>query len=71
MAWHVVPVAASERRLQHAMAPGWSDFEDAVQASCAEDVEAAYLVTRNKWDLRAAATRVVTPAELVALVRRP
>lgn len=53
------------------MAPGWSDFEDAVQASCAEDVEAAYLVTRNKWDLRAAATRVVTPAELVALVRRP
>lgn len=59
-----------EDRLRHALAFGWKDFEDALQAACAESAEAEYLVTRNKRDFKQAHLKVVTPAELVALVDR-
>lgn len=59
-----------EDRLRHALAFGWKDFEDAVQAACAESAEAEYLVTRNKRDFKKAHLKVVTPAEFVALIGR-
>lgn len=63
----VVPV--DEDRLRHALAADWADFEDAVQAACAEKAEADYLVTRNKADFRKSAVKAVTPAELLAVLR--
>jgi predicted nucleic acid-binding protein len=63
----VVPV--DEDRLRHALAADWADFEDAVQAACAEKAEAHYLVTRNKADFRKSAVKAVTPAELLATLR--
>jgi len=62
----LVPV--DEDRIRHALAAKWPDFEDAVQAACAEKAEADYLVTRNKRDFRRSAVRPVTPAELLALL---
>lgn len=62
----VVPV--DQERLRHALALDWSDFEDAVQAACAEAAGADYLVTRNKKDFRASPVTALTPAELVALI---
>lgn len=60
-------VSVDGDRLRHALGLGWKDFEDAVQAACAEAGEADYLVTRDKKGFRAATVRVLTPGELVAL----
>lgn len=63
----LVPV--DEDRLRHALAANWADFEDAVQAACAEKAEVDYLVTRNKADFRESAVKTVTPAELLAVLQ--
>lgn len=62
----VVPV--DQDRLRHALALNWPDFEDAVQAACAESAGADYLVTRNKKDFQQSPVTAVTPAELIALI---
>ena len=62
----VVPV--DEDRVRHALALNWADFEDAVQAACAEKAEADYLVTRDKKGFRQSPVKTVTPAELLALI---
>jgi predicted nucleic acid-binding protein len=61
-------VAVDEDRIRHALAMNWADFEDAVQAACAEKAEADYLVTRDKRGFKGSVVRAVTPAELVALI---
>jgi predicted nucleic acid-binding protein len=63
----VVPV--DEDRLRRALEMNWKDFEDAVQAACAEAVAADYLVTRDRKGFRAATVAVVTPGELLALLQ--
>jgi len=60
-------VSVDGDRLRHALSLDWKDFEDAVQAACAEAAEADYLVTRDKKGFRAATVRVLTPGELLAL----
>ena len=62
----VVPV--DEDRIRHALAMNWTDFEDAVQAACAEKAEAEYFVTRDKRGFKKSPVKIVTPAELLALV---
>ncbi len=61
-------VAVDEDRVRHALALNWTDFEDAVQAASAEAAEADYLVTRDKKGFKKAPVKVVTPAELLALI---
>lgn len=61
-------VAVDEDRIRHALAMNWADFEDAVQAACAEKAEADYLVTRDKRGFKGSVVQAVTPAELVALI---
>ncbi|MFQ5689978.1 MAG: PIN domain-containing protein [Gemmatimonadota bacterium] len=63
----VVPV--DHDRLLHALALGWRDFEDAVQAACAAKCEAEYLLTRNKRDFAASDVEPLTPSELLAILR--
>jgi len=65
----LVPV--DEDRIHHALAANWKDFEDAVQAACAEKEGVDYLVTHNKSDFRKSAIKAVTPAELLALLPLP
>jgi len=55
-------------RIRHALALGWRDFEDAVQASCAENEECDFLVTRDKAGFKKAIVRIAGPGELLALV---
>ena len=53
------------------LALGWSDFEDALQMLCATTASADYLVTRNKRDFDSDSIPVVSPAELLAILRSP
>ena len=62
----VVPV--DEDRLRHALALNWADFEDAVQASCADKAEADYLITRDKKGFTKSPVKTLTPAEFLALI---
>ncbi len=54
--------------LQQALALGWRDFEDAVQAVTAAQCQADYLVTRNPRDFRQSLVPVITPSEFLALI---
>lgn len=63
----VVPV--DEDRLRHALGLNWNDFEDAVQAACAEKAEVDYLVTRDKRGFKRSAVKTATPPEILALVK--
>lgn len=62
----VEPVDAA--RLRQALAMEWADFEDAVQAVCAETTGADYLVTRDRSGFRGASVRVLGPAEFVSMM---
>lgn len=59
-------VAVDHELLLKAYSLGWEDFEDAVQAVCALEAGADYLVTRNPDDFEPLTIPVVTPAELLA-----
>ena len=61
----IVPV--DEDRLRHALAMDWTDLDDALQAVCAEAVEADFLVTRDKKGFKRSSVRSVTPAEMLVL----
>jgi len=52
-----------------AVALGWGDFEDAIQMLSAVDADADYLVTRNTGDFKASPVPVVSPSELLAILR--
>lgn len=54
--------------LQQALALGWRDFEDAVQAVTAAQCQADYLVTRNPRDFKQSLVPVITPSEYLALL---
>lgn len=64
----VLEIAAVDRaRIFQALAMDWEDFEDAVQASCAEEVEADYILTRDKAGFRGPHVPILLPAEFLAL----
>ncbi|MDP1644228.1 MAG: hypothetical protein Q8K35_04035 [Thiobacillus sp.] len=54
--------------LQQALALGWRDCEDAVQAVTAAQCQADFLVTRNPRDFRQSLVTVITPSEFLALL---
>ncbi len=62
-------VEVDEDRLRHALGLNWTDFEDAVQAACAEKAETDYLVTRDKKGFTRSAVKPVTPAESLVLIQ--
>lgn len=64
-------VTADHEMLLKAYSLGWDDFEDAVQAVCALEAGADYLVTRNPADFHPLTIPVVTPAELLATLSGP
>ncbi|HRK78394.1 MAG TPA: PIN domain-containing protein [Thiobacillus sp.] len=54
--------------LQQALALGWRDFEDAVQAVSAAQCQTDYLVTRNPRDFKQSLVPVITPSEFLILI---
>ena len=46
------------------------DYEDAVQASCAERMRADYIVTRNLKDFELSAVPAILPSKALKLIRR-
>jgi predicted nucleic acid-binding protein len=52
-----------------ALALGWTDFEDALHAVCAQNAGANHLVTRNPDDFRKSAVPPISPPEVLALIR--
>lgn len=45
----------------------FSDFEDCLQDECAIDINADYIITRNKEDYEASRIKAVTPAEFLKI----
>lgn len=60
--------SVDEDRLRQALGMNWPDFEDAVQAACAEKVGANYLVTRDKKGFKRSAVEPLSPPELLAVI---
>jgi hypothetical protein len=66
----VVSVATLDQEtILKAIALGWRDFEDAMQVLSANDTNADYLITRNTSDFEGSPIPVVTPSELLAILR--
>jgi len=64
----VVPV--DHDMMLKALSLGWKDFEDAVQAVCALQVGADYVVSRDPDDFESFSIPVVSPSDLLALLGR-
>lgn len=58
-----------QQTILKAIALGWRDLEDAIQMLSATDANADYLVTRNTTDFEASQIPVITPSELLAILR--
>jgi predicted nucleic acid-binding protein len=58
-----------QETILEAIALGWRDFEDAIQILSAVDAHADYFVTRNASDFKASPIPVVSPSELLAILR--
>lgn len=60
-------VGVDHDQLHRAFALGWNDFEDAVQAVCALETGADYIVTRDPKPFAALTIPVVHPSELLGV----
>ncbi len=64
--FHIASV--EKNTLLQALSVTGPDFEDAVQAVCAMNVGADFLVTRNARDFQGLGLQALSPAELLALL---
>lgn len=60
-------VAVDHESLHKALALRWNDFEDAVQAICALEIKADYLITRDPKPYTSLTIPVIRPSELIDL----
>jgi predicted nucleic acid-binding protein len=60
----IAPV--TENTITNAMALRWKDFEDAVQCISAQEVNAKYIITRNKADFITFEIPCLSPSEYLA-----
>ncbi|MEO5511203.1 MAG: PIN domain-containing protein [Longimicrobiales bacterium] len=65
--FRIVPV--EKNTLLQALSITAPDFEDAVQAVCAMNIGADYLITRNARDFHSLGLQALSPAEFLALFR--
>jgi len=66
---HLTVTPLDQDLLVRALSLGWPDPEDAVQAISAQRAKADYLVTRNASDFGSSTVPVVTPSQLLAVLR--
>jgi predicted nucleic acid-binding protein len=62
-------VAAENPEMLQTLALGFSDFEDAVQASCAVKIGADWIVTRNLKDFRKSPVVGIPPGAALAAIQ--
>jgi predicted nucleic acid-binding protein len=62
-------VAAENPELLQALAFGFADFEDAVQAACAAKISADWIVTRNLKDFRKSPVIGKPPGAVLAAIQ--
>ena len=62
-------VGAENSDLHQALALGFPDFEDAVQAACAVKVNADWIVTRNLKDFKKSPIACEPPGAVLAAIR--
>jgi hypothetical protein len=62
----IAPV--DQNTIEQALTLPYRDFEDAVQMSAAQRIQADYLLTRNVKDYQPALLVVIQPAELLAIL---
>ena len=55
--------------IQKGLSLGWHNFEDAVQAVCALEIEADYFVSRNPQDFSALSIPVVIPSDVLQYLK--
>lgn len=58
-------VGVGHEQLLKALSLGWNDFEDAVQAVCALEIQADYLVTRDLKPYATLSIPAIRPSELI------
>lgn len=64
----VLKVASvTEETIKQALQLSWKDFEDAVQMSAAQSVEAHYLITRNPKDFETEPVKILEPHSFLAI----
>jgi predicted nucleic acid-binding protein len=51
-----------------AFSSAMKDFEDAVQASCADRVKADYIITRNTADFGKSTVQAISPTDVLAII---
>ena len=59
----LAPVTQSE--IASALKRRWFDFEDAVVATCAENINADFIITRNQRDFALSKIKALSPTELL------
>ena len=64
----ILPVTASD--VDHALALGWRDFEDAVQYAVAVSNNVDYIISRNGDDYENKSIPVVSPAEFLEIYNK-
>jgi predicted nucleic acid-binding protein len=65
---HIAAVTNNE--VNRAIALEWDDFEDSIQYTVGESIDAQYIITRNSKDYETSAIPVLMPAEFIQLVKR-
>lgn len=66
---HIIEISSvNSDDIYNACDSAWSDYEDAVQHSCAKRADSDYIVTRNKNDFRMSDIIVITPEEAVDIL---
>ena len=64
----VIP-STGTKEMKHALDLGFSDLEDAMQATAAFLFKAQIIVTRNTRDFRKSPIRAVSPEDVIALLK--
>ena len=61
-------IPALKNDINVALTSDFSDFEDSVQAACAERVKADYIVTRNVRDFKNSSVPAILPGDMLRLL---
>ncbi|GHV89149.1 twitching motility protein PilT [Spirochaetia bacterium] len=65
---HIATVTNNE--VTQAIALEWDDFEDSIQYTVGESINAQYIITRNPKDYEASTIPVIMPAKFIQLVKK-
>jgi predicted nucleic acid-binding protein len=62
--------SVTEEEVHRAVDLNWSDFEDAVQYSAGENIQANYIITRDSKGYIDSAITAITPTDFLAIIEQ-